>query len=134
MMRALEWLHGITEEDCRRLRARGIRHTNQLLHATSLDIDRRRLARRTGITEARLLEFARQCSLLEVSGTERHLPVLRRLGITSPRVLAGQDARELHDRIVEAVGLAGAPRLSDVEYWISQARYLDIVEEPAAAV
>ena len=114
----------------RRLHAVGIRHTNQLLHRASLEIDRERLERKTGITRARLFEFVNQCTLLEVSGMERWIPLLRRLGIETMKDLRAQDARGLHSRLLEAIGLAGAPSLSDVEYWISQATGLDIVEEP----
>jgi hypothetical protein len=133
MYRTLEWLHGISDKDVSRLRARGIHHTIQLLHATSLDIDRRRLSKKTAITADRLLEFAHQCTLLEVSGMDRCLPVVRRLGINSMKDLRAQDAKELHERVVDAVGFAGAPSLSDVQYWISQATALDIVEEPEPA-
>lgn len=129
MYRTLEYLNGITDDDVERLRGRGIRHTNQLLHRTSLEIDRQRLAKRTGISQARLFEFANQCTLLEVSGMDRFMPLVRRLGITSMGDLRGQQPKELHARIVDAVGLGGAPSLSDVQYWISQATALDIVEE-----
>jgi len=128
--RTLEYLRGISDDDVKRLRARGIHHTNQLLHRTSLAIDRDRLSKRTGISVARLYEFANQCTLLEVSGMERALPVVRRLGINSMKDLRVQDPKELQALIVDAVGLAGAPSLSDVQYWISQATALDIVEEP----
>ena len=130
MYRTLEYLRGISDDDVQRLRARGIRHTNQLLHRTSLAIDRERLAKRTGVSEARLFEFANQCTLLEVSGMDRFLPIIRRLGINSMKSLRAQHPRELHAHVVDAIGLAGAPSLSDVEYWISQATALDIVEEP----
>lgn len=129
MYRTLEYLRGISEDDVRRLRSRGIQHTNQLLHRTSLGIDRERLSKKTGITPERLLEFAHQCTLLEVSGMERQLPVVRRFGIESMKGLRAQDATELHAKVADAVGLAGAPSLSDVQYWISQATALDIVEE-----
>ena len=128
--RTLEYLRGISDDDVRRLRSRGIQHTNQLLHRTSLAIDRERLSKRTGISPERLLEFAHQCTLLEVSGMERYLPVIRRLGINSMKDLRAQDARALHAKLVDAIGLAGTPTLSDVQYWISQATALDIVEEP----
>ena len=130
MYRTLEYLRGISADDIRKLRARGIQHTNQLLHRTSLGIDRERLSKRTGITAERLLEFTHQCTLLEVSGMERCLPIIRRFGIESMRDLRAEDARPLHARLVDAVGLAGAPSFSDVQYWISQATALDIVEEP----
>ncbi len=130
MYRTLEYLRGISDDDVRRLRSRGVQHTNQLLHRTSLAIDRERLSRRTGISTDRLLEFAHQCTMLEVSGMERCLPIIRRLGINSMKDLRAQDASELHAKLVEAVGLAGAPSLSDAQYWISQASALDIVEEP----
>jgi uncharacterized protein DUF4332 len=112
------------------LRSRGINHTNQLLHRTSLGIDRERLSKKTGISPDRLLEFAHQCTLLEVSGMERNLPVVRRLGISSMKDLRAQEAAQLHAKLVDAIGLAGAPTLSDVQYWISQTTALDIVEEP----
>jgi hypothetical protein len=130
MYRTLEYLRGISDDDVRRLRSRGIRHTNQLLHRTSLGIDRERLSKRTGISPDRLLEFAHQCTLLEVSGMERHLPVVRRLGINSMKDLRAQDAHELHAKLLDAIGLAGPPTISDVQYWISQATALDIVEQP----
>jgi Domain of unknown function (DUF4332) len=132
-MKTLEYLRGISPEDCRKLRARGIRHTNQLLHATTLDIDRQRLAGRTGISADRLLEFGRQCALLEISGMERYLPIVRRLGITSLKALKRADPEELHAKVVDAVGLAGAPSHSMVQYWIGQARTIDTMEEPDAA-
>jgi fructose-1,6-bisphosphatase/sedoheptulose 1,7-bisphosphatase-like protein len=128
--RTLEYLNGISDEDVRRLRSVGIRHTNQFLHRTSLEIDRKRLFKKTGITPARLLEFAHQCTMLEVSGMDRWIPLMRRLGINTMRDLRAQDASQLHVSLTEAIGLAGAPSLSDVQYWISQATALDIVEEP----
>ncbi len=130
MYRTLEYLNGISDDDVRRLRAVGIRHTNQLLHRASLDIDRKRLFKRTGITTDRLHEFAHQCTMLEVSGMDHWLPITRRLGINSMKDLRAQDAALLHGKMVEAIGLAGAPTFSDVQYWISQATALDIVEEP----
>ncbi len=130
MYRTLEYLRGISDDDVRRLRSRGINHTNQLLHRTSLGIDRERLSKKTGISAERLLEFVNQCTLLEVSGMDRFLPIIRRLGIDSMKDLRAQDAAVLHEKVVGAVGLAGAPSLSDVQYWISQATALDIVEVP----
>jgi hypothetical protein len=130
MYRTLEYLRGVSDDDVRRLRSRGIQHTNQLLHRTSLAIDRDRLSKKTGISTDRMLEFAHQCTLLEVSGMDRFLPIIRRLGINSMKDLRAQDQSELHAKLVEAVGLAGAPSVSDVQYWISQATALDIVEEP----
>lgn len=130
MYRTLEYLSGISDDDVARLRAAGIHHTNQLLHRTSLDIDRRRLAKKTGISTDRLFEFVNQCTLLEVSGMERWIPLVRRLGINSMPDLRAQDARELHAKLLEAIGLAGAPTLTDVQYWIGQAAALDIVEPP----
>ena len=133
MYRALEYLNGISDDDVRRLRAVGIRHTNQLLHRGSLAIDRDRLEKKTGISSDRLLEFVHQCTVLEVSGMDRWIPLMRRLGIVTMKDLRAQDSRQLHAKLLEAIGLAGAPGFSDVEYWISQATALDIVEEPERA-
>ena len=130
MYRTLEYLSGISDDDVRRLRSVGIRHTNQLLHRASLDIDRNRLSKKTGISADRLLEFVHQCTLLEVSGMDRWIQLVRRLGIESMADLRAQDPGALHTRLVEAIGLAGAPSFSDVQYWISQATALDIIEAP----
>jgi Domain of unknown function (DUF4332) len=130
MYRTLEYLHGISDDDVGRLRSVGIRHTNQLLHRASLDIDRRRLSKKTGISADRLLEFAHQCTLQEVSGMDRWIPLMRRLGIVTMKDLRSQDASALHATLLEAIGLAGAPSQSDVQYWISQSTALDIVEDP----
>lgn len=132
-MKTLEYLRGISAEDCRKLRARGIRHTNQLLHAVTLQIDRDRLSARSGISADRLLELGRQCALLEVSGMERCLPIVRRLGITSLKILKRTDPAALHARVVDAAGVAAAPSLSMVQYWVSQARTCDTMEEPDEA-
>src|SRR5260370_33720684 len=78
MYRTLEYVRGISGDDGRRLRATGIRHTNQLLHRTSLEIDRARLSKRTGITTERLLGFARQRTPSEESGMACHLQHRRR--------------------------------------------------------
>ncbi len=133
MYRTLEYLRGISDSDVRRLRAVGIRHTNQLLHKTSLEVDRQRISKRTGITTERLLGFAHQCTLMEVSGMERNLQLVRRFGVETMKELRAQDADELHAKLVDAIGLAGAPSYSDVQYWISQATALDIIEEPEPA-
>jgi len=130
MYRTLEYLRGISDSDVRRLRAAGINHTNQLVHKTSLEVDRKRLSKRTGISTERLLEFAHQCMLMEISGMERHLQAVRRFGVETIKDLRAQDADDLHRKLIDAVGLAGAPRRSDVQYWISQASALDIIEEP----
>jgi len=130
MYRTLEYLNGIADDDVRRLRAVGIHHTNQLLHRASLAIDRKRLEKKTGISADRLLEFVHQCTVLEVSGMDRWIPLMRRLGIVTMESLRRQDADELHAKLLEAIGLAGAPGVTDVQYWISQATALDIVEEP----
>ena len=130
MMKRLEYLHGITAEECDSLRALGVRHTNQLIHATTLVIDRERIERRVGIPEERLYALGQQASLMEISGLQRQLRVVMRLGVSTLRQLAQADAGRLHGQLVDAVGI-GAPTLSEVQYWISQARYIDVVEDPS---
>src|SRR5438067_12753914 len=109
MYRTLEYLGGISDDDVRRLRSVGIRHTNQLLHRASLDIDRRRLAKKTGVSADRPLEFVNQCTLLEVSGLERWVPLIRRLGINSMPDLGPQDAVAVHAKLLGVAGPAYPP-------------------------
>ena len=127
-MKRLEYLHGITGEECESLRALGVRHTNQLIHATTLVIDRERIERRVGIPEERLFALGQQASLMEISGLQRHLRMVMRLGVSTLRQLAEAEAGQLHGQLLDAIGI-GAPTLSEVQYWISQARYIDVVED-----
>lgn len=129
-MLPLERLRGIAEDECRRLRSLSVFHTNQLVHVTTLVEDRRRLSQRTGIPEERLLALGRQAALIEVSGLERHRRVVMRLGVASLKDLRDQDAEAFQKRILEAVGQGHAPSVSEVQYWISQARQIDVLEEP----
>jgi hypothetical protein len=128
MMKRLEYLNGITDQECDLLRALGVRHTNQLVHATTLVIDRERIERRCGIPEERLYALGQQASLMEISGLQRHLRVVMRLGISTLRQLAETDPAELHQQLVDAIGI-GTPTTSDVQYWVSQARYINVVED-----
>ena len=133
-VKTLEYLQGMSPADARRLREVGIRHSNQLLHVTTLAIDRERLGKRTGISPERLLHFADQCALLEISGMDRYIPVVRRLGIGNLKALKRANPEDLHRRVVDAVGYNGAPTLPMVGYWISQARLIDTIEEDAGEI
>ena len=128
MMKRLEYLDGVTDEECELLRKLGVMHTNQLIHATTLVIDRERIEHRCGIPEERLYALGQQASLMEISGLQRHLRVVMRLGVSTLRQLAETDPGELHRQLVDAIGV-GAPTPSDVQYWVSQARYINVVED-----
>src|ERR1700738_3614764 len=101
-LKTLEYLRGISPEDCRRLRAKGIWHSNQLLHATTLEIDRQHLSARTRTRGARLHEFGRQCATLEIAWMEPLLRMFCRLGITGLKQLKRTEPEELHGKILEA--------------------------------
>src|SRR5258708_40093799 len=103
--RTLEYLYGISDSDVRRLRAVGIHHTNQLLHRTSLEIDRKRLAKKTGITNERLFEFVNQCALRDDSALERWIDLMSRFAISTMKDLPAHDAGQLHSRRADATGL-----------------------------
>ena len=128
-MKRLEHLQGITDDECDRLRRLGVLHTNQLVHATTLVIDRERIARRTGIPVERLYALGQQASLMEISGLQRYLKVVMRLGITSLRQLGAADPADLHRRLADALGV-NAPTPAEVGYWVSQSHYIDVVEDP----
>ncbi|HVD00607.1 MAG TPA: DUF4332 domain-containing protein [Candidatus Dormibacteraeota bacterium] len=132
-MKRLEYLAGITDDECDRLRRLGVLHTNQLIHATTLVIDRQRIERRTGIPVERLYYLGQQASLMEISGLTRHLRVVMRLGITSLRQLGATNPAELHERLLDVLGV-NAPTPSEVEYWVSQAHSIDVVEDPEETV
>ncbi len=125
----LAYIAGIAKQETEALEALGIAHTNQLLHLTSVGIDRQRVCARTGISPDRLCEFARQCSLMEVTGILPYLRYLPQVGINGPKDLRRADPLALQKGLERAVGPHRAPTTQMVEYWISQERSIDVLEE-----
>jgi|BEDMetMinimDraft_2_1075160.scaffolds.fasta_scaffold02236_2 hypothetical protein len=125
----LAYIPGITKEEVEKLNKQGIWHTNKLLHYASIPFDRQQLAKRTGISPGRLLEFARYASLVEISGIYPYLKYLLRVGISGPKVLRRSTPEELLDKLSKVMPANRLPSYGEVAYWISQARCIDILEE-----
>src|SRR3981081_4101909 len=100
MMKRLEYLHSITDKEGELLRALGWRPTTEPVPATTRVIDRERIERRCGIPEERLYALGQQASLMEISGLQRHLRVVMRLGVSTLRPLAPTHPRDLHRQLV----------------------------------
>ncbi|MGH7882346.1 MAG: hypothetical protein ACREN8_05510, partial [Candidatus Dormibacteraceae bacterium] len=87
---------------------------------------------RSGISPDRLLEFGHHCSMLEISGMERALPTVRRLGITTLSQLQASEVIPLHRQLSAVLDPTLTPSSAMVAYWISQARMCNIIEDLAA--
>ena len=109
MMKRLEYLHGITDQECDLLRALGVRHTNQLVHATTLVIDRERIERRCGSPRSGSTPSASRPRSWRSQACSAISRVLMRLGVSTLRQLAETDPAELHRQLVEATGVGAPP-------------------------
>ena len=103
-----------------------IETTEQFLAAVLTLRQRKALAGKVNMTEAVLLEFAKDCELMQITGVgPRAARLLRASGIVSASDLAGRKP----DELLHLIKLANSeqkltqkdPTVSIVEYWIAQA-------------
>ena len=112
----------------------GIRDIDQMLAAGSTKEDRQVLAERTGIPQARILEFVKLSDLARIPGVKG---IRARLyydaGIDTPEKIAALEPEELRTQVVEYVsksGFDGVPTLpAEAIYTVEKARALPKIVE-----
>lgn len=112
----------------------GIRDIDQMLAAGSTKEDRKVLAERTGIPQARILEFVKLSDLARIPGVKG---IRARLyydaGIDTPEKIAALEPEELRTQVVEYVsksGFDGVPTLpAEAIYTVEKARALPKIVE-----
>ena len=108
-------------------RKQGIETTEQFLAKALTDRARKALARQVKMKEAELLEFAKDCEFMQITGVgPKATRLLRASGVESVEDLASRKADELLATIkktnAESKITETNPNLSVVEYWIEQAK------------
>lgn len=109
------------------LRDSGIQTTEHLLNATVTAEGRQKIASQLSIEEPKVLDMARECELLQISGVgPKVVKLLKAAGVTSLDDLGKQNAAKLlkkveeinkKDKITEK-----DPSVEMVSYWIDQAK------------
>jgi predicted flap endonuclease-1-like 5' DNA nuclease len=122
-------LRGITADLETRLKARGLKDSDQLLEAARTPGGRDELAKAVGATTAEILELANRADLARIQGIGQVFSdLLEQAGVDTVKELARRVPENLHARLVAVNAekkLAGRiPTLDMVKDWVAQAKEL----------
>ncbi|MDX5299382.1 MAG: DUF4332 domain-containing protein [Gammaproteobacteria bacterium] len=125
----IENVEGIGPAFGEKLRAAGVKDTDGLLEACLTPRQRKELAEKTGIPEARVLKFANQVDLYRIQGVGAdYAELLEAAGVDTVPELAQRNAANLTARMVEVNDQKNltkrAPSETQVAQWIEQAKTL----------
>lgn len=107
----------------------GINMTDQLLQACKTKANRKALAEKSGIDEAKILKFANMVDLFRINGVgSEYAELLEAAGVDTVKELATRKAENLTQKMAEVNEskklVRRLPVLKMVEDWISQAKAL----------
>jgi hypothetical protein len=107
----------------------GINTLGELLKLGATSKDREEIAAKTGISVANLLRWVNMADMLRLDIGKEFFGLLEKAGVDSLNEMRTSDGANLHNKLVEIntqTSQAGrAPRLDEVEKWISQAAQLE---------
>jgi hypothetical protein len=129
MTMMLNKLYGMDDQAEARLKAYGIKYTDDLLAACSSPNDLRSLATATGVDADYLTIIAQRADLERIRGIgDAYLVLLEEIGVRSAKDLATMKPEDLRDRLNKAneeKKLVGRiPALAMVNGWVRRAQYL----------
>jgi predicted flap endonuclease-1-like 5' DNA nuclease len=122
----IEDIEGVGDVIGEKFRSAGIKDTNSLLANSRTAEQRKELAKKTGLSEARILKFANMADLYRISGIGSEFSeLLEATGVNSVPDLARQNATSLTQKMMtinEKKKLTRRePSEKDVSKWIEQA-------------
>jgi hypothetical protein len=108
-------------------RDQGIQTTDQVLEATLTPLSRKALASKVNLSEGDLLELARDCELMQLTGIgPKVAKMLRAAGVVSVEDLGQRDPNDLMGRMRTVnksfTYTATHPTLDLIQFWVQQAR------------
>ncbi len=126
----IDEIEGIGEATAATLGLAEIRTTEALLRACGKPSGRRRVARETGLTEARLLKWANMADLLRVKGVgPEYAELLEAAGVDTVKELRNRNPANLAGRMAELNErkrlVRRMPTTEQVSSWIAAASELD---------
>ena len=129
MSMMLNKLYGMDDEAETKLKARGIKYTDELLTACESISALNELARATGVDRNYLAKLSHRADLERIRGIgDAYIALLEEIGVNSACDLASVSPDELRDRLNKAnaekrlVGRIPAPAM--VNGWVKRAQYL----------
>jgi len=125
----IEAIEGIGPAFAKKLRAIGVRSTEELLKRGAAKKGRAELAEKTGITETLILEWVNLADLMRVKGIgEEYSDLLEEAGVDTVKELRNRRADNLHAAMLEVNArkklVRRPPALKSVENWIKMAKEL----------
>jgi predicted flap endonuclease-1-like 5' DNA nuclease len=122
-------IEGIGAKSAEDLTEAGIKTTEKLLEVAGSKSGRAQLAKQTGISEAKLLEWVNRADLFRIKGVgEEFSDLLEAVGVDSPAELAQRNAANLHAAIEELNDkkklVRRTPSLTAIENFIADAKKL----------
>ena len=129
MTMMLNKLYGMQDDAELRLKARGIKYTDDLLNACSAADGLTQLAQATGVDPAYLTTICQRADLERIRGIgDAYIVLLEEVGVCSAKDLAAVPPEELRDRlnkVNEEKKLVGRiPATAMVNGWVKRAQYL----------
>jgi predicted flap endonuclease-1-like 5' DNA nuclease len=126
----IEKIEGIGEKYAEKLKAAGIKSTEQLLESAGSRKGRQMLAEKTGITETLILEWVNLADLFRVPGIgEEYSDLLEEAGVDTVKELRNRNAENLHKALQEVNArkhlVRQLPGFNQVESWIKAAKELE---------
>jgi len=128
-MPALTRIEGIGEANADHLATAGIGSTNSLLKKGATRAGRKLIARQSGVSPAKVLEWVNKADLFRVKGVgEEYSDLLEASGVDSVPELAGRNADNLCQLLADVnetrALVRRVPSLAQVKSWVRSAKKL----------
>ena len=126
----IEDIEGIGETYGEKLRSAGVNDTDALLASCKTPQERSALAKKTGISDKLILEWANHADLYRIKGVgSEYADLLEEAGVDTVPELAQRNAANLATRMVEVNDakklVRSVPSESDVAGWVEQAKGME---------
>ncbi|MCD6348601.1 MAG: DUF4332 domain-containing protein [Candidatus Korarchaeota archaeon] len=131
---SIKTMEGIKETYTKKLREAGIRTIGDLLRAGAEKSDRKKLAKRTGISEKKILRWVNKADLLRVPGIgEEYSYLLEQAGVNTTVELSKRNPDNLYETLVmvnkRKKVVRRLPTRKQVASWIQAAKKLERIIE-----
>jgi len=128
-MAKLEIIEGIGEVYAQKLRAAGVRGTNDLLKKGHTKKGRQQLAEAAGVSEKLILEWVNHADLFRIKGIgPEYADLLEEAGVDTVPELAQRNPENLYAKMMQVNAdkklVRRLPTLSMVKAWVAQAKQL----------
>ena len=129
MAKSIGEMRGMTNDIQKKLTAKGVKDSNQLLELACKPSDRKQLAAELGVETRVVLDLANRADLARVVGIGTvYADLLEHAGVDTVKELATRNPENLHVKMEEVNSAQKIsqriPLLTEVQNWVEQAKEL----------